>query len=65
MPSRVLEANRSGRKICRNFWYFSAPSSGVGWVGGSVGVMTAFLLSVVGTAGGVYFGRWIARQYLG
>ncbi len=35
------------------------------WLGGLVGVMTAFLLSVVGTAGGVYFGRWIARQYLG
>ncbi len=34
------------------------------WLGGPVGVMTAFVLSVVGTAGGVYAGRRIARQHL-
>ena len=33
------------------------------WLGGLVGMMTAFALSVVGTAAGVYYGRRIARQY--
>ncbi len=38
----------------------------LGWWLGSVlvGMTTAFVLSVVGTAGGVYVGRRIARQYL-
>jgi hypothetical protein len=30
------------------------------WVGQHVGLMTAFCLSIVGTAAGVYFGRRIA-----
>ena len=35
------------------------------WLGGVlVGMTTAFVLSIVGTAGGVYVGRRIARQYL-
>jgi len=33
------------------------------WLGDLVGVMTAFFLSVVGTAGGVYVGRQITRHY--
>ncbi len=35
------------------------------WLGGVlVGMTTAFVLGIVGTAGGVYLGRRIARQYL-
>ncbi len=35
------------------------------WLGGVlVGMTTAFVLGIVGTAGGVYVGRRIARQYL-
>jgi hypothetical protein len=34
------------------------------WLGGLVGGTTAFVLSIVGTAGGVYYGRRVARQYL-
>lgn len=36
---------------------------GIGWwLGGHVGIMTAFLLSVCGTGLGLYGGRQIARQ---
>ena len=34
------------------------------WIGGQVGTMTAFLVSMVGTAIGVYYGRRVAKQYL-
>lgn len=34
------------------------------WLGAFVGTMTAFFLSVVGTALGVYFARRWARPYL-
>ena len=34
------------------------------WLGAFVGMMTAFLLSVVGTAAGVYFARRWAWNYL-
>ncbi len=33
------------------------------WIGSFVGLMTAFILSVVGTAAGVYFGGRLAREY--
>jgi hypothetical protein len=33
------------------------------WVGARIGLMTAFLLSVVGTGAGVYAGRRIAATY--
>lgn len=33
------------------------------WIGAHIGIMTAFLMSVVGTAGGVYVGRRIAAEY--
>lgn len=33
------------------------------WVGSWVGVMTAFFLSVVGTAAGIYFGNRLAKEY--
>jgi uncharacterized protein YcfJ len=32
------------------------------WMGAFVGTMTAFLLSIVGTAAGVYIGRRIAED---
>ena len=34
------------------------------WLGAHVGVMTAFLLSMVGTGVGMYGGKKIAREYL-
>lgn len=33
------------------------------WIGALVGTMTAFLLSVVGTAAGVYYARRFSAQY--
>jgi hypothetical protein len=33
------------------------------WLGAHVGFMTAFFVSVIGTASGVYAGRRIARHY--
>ena len=33
------------------------------WLGAHVGIMTAFILSVLGTGGGVYAGRRIAARY--
>lgn len=38
--------------------------SAVGWwIGDQVGIMTAFMLSMVGTGLGMYFGVRMARQY--
>lgn len=34
------------------------------WLGAFVGTMTAFLLSILGTGAGVYFGARIARTYV-
>jgi len=34
------------------------------WAGERVGFMTAFLLSTVGSGIGLYYGRWLAREYL-
>jgi hypothetical protein len=33
------------------------------WVGGHAGVMTAFILSTVGTGAGLYAGRRMAQGY--
>ena len=33
------------------------------WLGAQVGLMTAFLLGIVGTGAGFYFGRRIAQHY--
>jgi len=33
------------------------------WLGGHVGVMTAFTLSMIGTGAGLYTGRRIAQSY--
>ena len=35
------------------------------WAGAPVGVMTAFMLSMVGTGAGLYAGRRIAQHYGG
>jgi hypothetical protein len=35
------------------------------WVGERVGVMTAFIVSMVGTGVGLYLGRRFARDHLG
>jgi len=35
------------------------------WLGANIGTMSAFLVSIVGTAAGVYAGRRIARHYSG
>jgi hypothetical protein len=38
---------------------------GIGWwLGEFVGIFTAFMVSIIGTAVGVYWGRWIVRTYL-
>jgi len=38
--------------------------SGIGWwIGDFIGLGTAIILSIVGTAVGVYYGRKIAREY--
>jgi len=34
------------------------------WAGEHVGLMTAFVLSMVGTGVGLYAGRRVAREYL-
>ena len=34
------------------------------WLGAHIGLMTAFLISVVGTGVGLYFGRQLADMYL-
>lgn len=37
----------------------------IGWcLGEQVGFMTAFMLSIIGTAAGIYFGRKIVKEYL-
>ena len=33
------------------------------WIGAHVGIMTAFLLSMVGTGLGMYGSTWLYRQY--
>ena len=35
------------------------------WLGAHVGTMTAFVVSMIGTGGGVYAGRKIAEAVLG
>lgn len=43
----------------------SSITGGIGWmIGKSFGVMTAWILSVVGTAIGVYYTRKWATEYL-
>jgi uncharacterized protein YcfJ len=34
------------------------------WIGGHIGIMTAFMISIVATGVGIYAGRRIAREYL-
>jgi hypothetical protein len=38
---------------------------GGGWLGARIGVMTAFIVSMVGTGIGIYAGRRIAASVLG
>ncbi len=34
------------------------------WIGGHIGLMTAFIVSTIGTGIGLYAGRRLARDYL-
>lgn len=34
------------------------------WLGEQVGLMTAFMLSIIGSAGGIYFARRYVKDYL-
>lgn len=34
------------------------------WAGEHIGTMTAFVLSMVGMGGGLYLGRWVAKNLL-
>ena len=38
-------------------------SAGGWWLGAKVGIMTAFMLSMVGTGIGIYFARRLADNY--
>lgn len=48
------------------FTFLGATVGGwIGWlIGEQVGFMTAFMLSVIGTAAGIYFARKIVKKYL-
>ena len=35
------------------------------WLGARVGIMTAFIMSMLGTGAGIYAGRWLAGAILG
>ena len=35
------------------------------WIGEHIGIMTAYFLSVLGAAAGLYFGRKIMSNYMG
>lgn len=50
----------------RLLWIVGATiGSGIGWwIGAKVGIMTAFIVSTIGTALGVWPGFRIAREYL-
>lgn len=46
-------------------WIGSIVGSYAGWcLGAPVGIMTAFMLSMVGMGAGLYLGRRVARDYL-
>ena len=49
------------------FGFLAASAAGsIGWWAGErVGLMTAFMLSIVGSGLGLYYGRRFAREYLG
>jgi len=43
----------------------STITGGIGWwIGERVGMTTAFIVSIIGTAAGVYLGRKFVREYL-
>jgi hypothetical protein len=47
-------------------WIGATVGSAIGWwIGARIGIMTAFFVSLVGTAAGLYFGRRFAKHYLG
>ena len=35
------------------------------WIGAQISIMTAFMVSMVGTGFGIYAGRRVTRHYLG
>ena len=66
LPTRIdLSPDRSA--VVTKLLIFMAASIGgaIGWwLGALVGLMTAFMLSIVGTAAGVYVARKWASDYL-
>lgn len=34
------------------------------WAGEHIGIMTAYVISMVGMAGGLWASRWVVRNYL-
>ena len=57
----------NGGPLSIRFFVFAAATAGGAlgwWLGSGIGIMTAYLLSVVGTALGVYAGRQAAKRYL-
>jgi hypothetical protein len=46
-------------------WVGATVGGAIGWwAGARAGMMTAFVLSMVGTGGGIYLGRWVAGRLL-
>jgi len=66
-PARPHLARTSfGRSMGKVLAFIGATFGGAlgWWLGDRVGLMTAFLLSMVGTGAGMYAGVRFARQYL-
>lgn len=70
----VVRAQRAGRganwRVARMTKVLGLVGSFVGgsigwWLGAFFGTMTAFMISIVGSGAGLYFGRWIATEYVG
>jgi hypothetical protein len=68
MPTRGMgePEGGSGEVMSRLLAFVGANvGGGIGWwLGGQIGLVTAFFLCVLGTAVGVYAGRRFAAEYL-
>jgi uncharacterized membrane protein YeaQ/YmgE (transglycosylase-associated protein family) len=61
----LLEGNSPRESMNKILGFVGATVGGYAgwWLGAHVGIMTAFIVSIIGTALGVYAGRQIARNY--
>ena len=67
MPVAHLPVTRPWFEMLKLYSFIGATAGGsAGWALGSpAGIMTAFVLSIVGTAVGIYAGRRVAHYYGG